>query len=201
MLSRILMIGGVLVLVLPGMASAQQLFDFDGQTQVPALVGDPLSMVSIVRDPAPGTTPLPLDFANFEYTLVVTGLTYDGGVNPQSYSGGTIVLYEDAGTPADPNNPATYSDGTAILSGDVTTLTRIMFTGTLGSANGTVDWTGGTEIGSFAPSDRVGWTFVSGINVLNALAGYDEAWDGKVEPVGPVVETHHESFGETKRRF
>ena len=35
----------------------------------------------------------------------------------------------------------------------------------------------------------LGWSFLSGVNPSSAEPGFDEMWDGKVEPQGPIVET------------
>ena len=182
-------------------ASAQQLFDFLGQADVPDAVGGTLSMYSIMPEVSPPIEPpLPLDFDNFQYTLVVTGLTLDADGAVQTYSGGSIAIYEDAGTAADYANSATFTDGTAILTGDVTLLTRQMFTATIGTVSGNVDWTGGTEVNEFAPADQLGWTFLSGISARseNTEPGFDEQWDGKVEPQGPIVNTTPTTWGSFK---
>lgn len=203
MKTRILAMTLALLVAMPTLALAQQLFDFLGQANVPTMVGQNLTLYSVVRDPAPATTPLPLDFVNFEYTLVITDLRLDVDGVPQLYSGGTLTLYEDAGTAADYTSPATFADGTAILVGTVNSVSRQMYTATLGSATGTVDWTGGTEIDAFAPADRVNWPLVVGISArsTDVLPGYDEAWDGKVEPREPVVPTQDRSWGELKSRY
>ena len=189
----------VLVTTLPVAAQAQQLFDFLGQTILPAGVGGTLTMYSVMNDPAPATTPIPLDFANFEYTLVVTDLVLDVDGNPQQYSGGAIVIYEDAMTAADYAFPATFTDGTAILVGVVTSLDRTMFTSTLGSVLGSVDWVGGTRLGDIAAEDQFDWPFFSGVNGMasQVVDGYDEAWDGKVEPVA----AENMSWGDVKRVY
>lgn len=196
-----LLLLGLLLVAVP--ASAQQLFDFLGQTVVPDNVGEVLNMDSILRDPAPGTTPIPLDFANFEYTLVVANLVMDSDGSPQTYSNGTIVIYEDAGTAADYANPATFSDGTVFLSGVITTLNRTMYTSTLGSAAGWVDWTGGAHLDDIAPVDQIGWPFLTGISarVDNVEDGYDEQWDGKCEPEEPIVDTEDISWGSVKAQM
>ncbi|RKX28342.1 MAG: hypothetical protein DRP71_17485 [Verrucomicrobia bacterium] len=197
-----LLVLALLLMAVP--ASAQQLFDFLGQTVVPGNVGGMLNMDSIMRDPAPGTTPIPLDFANYEYTLVVMNLTLDSGdgtsASPQNYSGGMLVIYEDNGTAADYANPATFHDGTAILIGNLTTLNRTMFTATLGSAAGWVDWTGGTRLDDIAPVDQLGWPFLTGISArdTNVEPGYTEQWDGKCEPEEPIVDTEDISWGSVK---
>lgn len=186
-------------LALAAPASAQQLFDFNGQTNVPAAIGDDLTMFSVVFDPAPGTTPIPLDFGSYEYTLVITGLNLDSVSGIQSfYSGGAIAIYEDAATAADYTAPGSFTDGTAILTGTFTNLTRTKFTATLGSVNGFVDWTGGTRLNDIAPEDQDQWPFLSGINANFAEAGYDEEWDGKVEPSDIIVDNEIRSFGSVK---
>ena len=73
--------------------------------------------------------------------------------------------------------------------------------GTIGTVSGTVDWTGGTRLNEIAPADQSGWAILSGTNGNNALPGYDDAWDGKVEPESPVVANERTSLGTLKSRF
>jgi hypothetical protein len=204
---RKLLAGTLMTLVLfalPMAAGAQQLFDFNGQALLPGSVGGALTMYSEVFDPAPATTPLPLDFADYQYTLVIEGLTLDSDSGiAQTYSGGTLTLYQDAGTAADYANPATFTDGEALLIGTFTTLTRTAFPGMPVGINGTVDWTGGTHLDDFAPSDQTNWSFLSGASsaVNDVEPGYDENWDGKVEPKHEVVPNTAASFGAVKALF
>ncbi len=197
-----LLLLALLLMAVP--ASAQQLFDFLGQTVVPDDIGGFLNMDSVIRDPAPGTTPIPLDFANFEFTLVVTNLNLVSGDgspgDPQQYVNGTLVIYEDNTTAADFANPATFSDGTAILVGTINTLNRTMYTATLGSAAGWVDWNGGTRLDDIAPGDQLGWPFLTGISARaeNVEPGYNEEWDGKCEPEDPIVDVTPMSWGSVK---
>ncbi len=188
---------------LPLAVQAQQLFDFNGQAVLPAGTGGVLTMHSIVYDAAPATTPIPLDFANYEFTIVVENLILDVDGNPQAYSGGTVTLYQDAGTAADFGTLATFTDGTAILIGTITTLNRILFTSTLGSVLGSVDWTGGTRLDDIAPWDQDSWAFLSGLTnrADSVVAGFDEAWDGKIEPSEPIVDGESSSWGSVKALF
>ena len=192
-----------LLVASPLTAQAQQIFDFLGQTMLPGGVGGTLTMNSVVNDPAPAETPIPLDFGAYQYTLVVSGLVLDVDGSPQSYSGGTIAIYEDAATAADYANSATFTDGTVVLSGVITTLTRTMFTSTLGSVLGAVDWTGGSLFGLLSPLDTVGWPFFSGVNAMASQVtnGYDEVWDGKVEPTDIIVGNEAMNWGELKKQF
>lgn len=184
---------------LPLAASAQQKIDFSGQAMLSA--GGAVDMYAVVLDADPIALPLPLDFANHQYTLVFRGFTAgppSGTSTP--YGGGTVVLYEDAATPASFANPASFMDGTAILASGAAVFTRTVFTATLGTLDGTLDWTGGTRIGDLHPADRLGWDLSSGLNSMASQVepGYDEAWDGTVEPAGEVVDTDRESFGTLK---
>lgn len=189
----------------PTSASAQQWFDFNGQALLPAAVGQDLTLYAVINNNGIIDTPLPLDFANFEYTLVVTGLTLvtDLGGGGQTYGGGEIAIYEDASTAADYTSPASFSDGTALLSGDLTSLNRSLFLSGTGAAGGTVNWTGGANLDDLAPADRLGWAFLSGISNRSTVTepGYDENWDGKVEPTVPVVSSQVESWSSMKAQF
>jgi hypothetical protein len=57
----------------PALAQVQ-LFYFNGQALLPAGVGGNLTMYSIVVNGDQVDTPIPLDFDNYQYTLVVTDL-------------------------------------------------------------------------------------------------------------------------------
>jgi hypothetical protein len=91
-----------------------------------------------------------------------------------------------------------------VLSGTIINLTRtIMFpiSGT-GSASGTLDWTGGSLLNEMAPVDQIGWSFLSGISGGSTVEpGYDETWDGKVEPLDEIVPTEQTSIGRVKSRY
>ena len=203
-MKKLLLIMALVVAVgAPGLASAQQWFDFNGQTLLPAVVGDALTSYTVVNNNGIIATPLPLDFDNFQYTIVITGLIMDidnGDLGGKTFSGGTITLYEDNTTLADYTNPATFVDGVALLTGTFQIFNRIMFSSSSGSGNGTVDWTGGTRLGEFAPADQLNWTFVGAISNRSSVTqpGYDENWDGKVEPIEPVVSGESKSVGQLK---
>ena len=183
----------------PTAASAQQFFDFFGQAVVPTNLGETLTLRAVVLDGAPAIeTPLPLDFANFEYTIVLEGVVYDalsGGA--QLFSGGTIALYEDAGTAADYADPSSFTDGTALLSGEVVSLSRSQLLNQF-SVVGTINWTAGANIDDLAPPDRLDWGLFSGVDTSTADPGYSETWDGKVEPRDPVVGTESASWSDLK---
>ncbi len=191
------------VVALPLAASAQQLFDFNGQAVLPGGVGGALTMYSQVFDASPATTPIPLDFADYEFTLVVTDLVLDADGFTQHYSGGTVTLYQDDLTAADFGNLPTFTDGTAILVGTITALSRTLFPTGIGSVTGSVDWSGGTRLDDIAPQDQTDWGFFSGTNngVNQTLPGFDEQWDGKIEPREPIVDDAAMSFGSVKALF
>lgn len=208
MKARVLFLAIVmLTFLLPGAVLAQQFFDYVGMTMLPAAEGEAATMYATVGDPAPATTPLPLDFANYEYTIVVTDLTLVSDAFPELYAGGTITLYQDDATVADYAAPGTFTDGEALLVGTVTLdlfhMADVMPGNLTGSGTGNVDWTGGTHLNDFAPEDQTGWTFVVASNSGSGLLeeGYDEVWDGKVEPDGTIVDTDKASWDEVKGRW
>ena len=78
-----------------------------------------------------------------------------------------------------------------------------MFTSTLGTVSGNLDWYGGSRLDEIAPDDQQNWAFLSGVNARaeNVEPGYNEQWDGKVEPQGPIVDTENVSWGSLKAMF
>lgn len=184
-------------------ASAVQMFDFDAQALMPAGVGGSATVYGKIVNGGAVATPLPLDFANYGYTIVVTGLVQDTAGATSLFSGGTVAIYQDAATAADWANPATFTDGTAILTGSLVTFQRTMLTGTLGSGAGTVDWTGGTRLAELSPADQTGWPFLTAVSraASQVQPGYSERWDGKVEPTGDVVATESASWSDLKASF
>ena len=210
MKKRLLLLTIVLTAVaLPGAATAQQLFDYLGMALLPAAEGGSLTMYGIIRDGAPATTtPIPLDFANFEYTLVVTDLVLVTDAYPEVYANGTIAIYRDGMTLADYAASGSFYDGSIILSGVVTTLSVYHYsdlapTLTGGYGTGLVDWTGGANLSDIAPDDQDAWVFWTATNSGSSLLepGYDEVWDGKVEPESPVVSTENLSWDAIKAMF
>lgn len=184
-------------------ALATQLFDFDAQALMPAGVGGTATVFGRIVNGSAVTPPLPLDFAGHEYTIAVTGLVQltDGTVS--QFAGGAVAIYEDAATTANYADPSTFTDGTAILTGSLGSFQRTMFTGTLGSGVGSVDWTGGTLLDLLAPADRLGWPFLTAISraTLQVQPGYSERWDGKVEPQQDVVPTAAQSWSGVKAGY
>ncbi|MEN8006268.1 MAG: hypothetical protein ABFS42_04600 [Candidatus Krumholzibacteriota bacterium] len=186
-----------------GSATAVQMFDFDAQAILPTTVGSAAEAYGIIVNGDAVDTPLPLDFANFEYTIVVTGLILDSTGSTSIFSGGTVVIYEDDATAADWAVPAGFSDGVAILSGTLATFQHTMLLATVGSGQGYVDWTGGTRLNELAPADQTGWPFLTTVSraATQVEPGYTEKWDGKVEPTEDVVATEVQSWSNLKVLF
>lgn len=184
-------------------ARAAQLFDFDAQALMPANVGGPATVLGRIVNGSAVTAPLPLDFANHEYTIVVTGLVQLTAGSVSQFAGGAVAIYEDAATAADFADPSTFTDGTAILTGSLGAFERTMFTTTIGSGVGAVDWTGGTLLGMLAPADQLGWPFLTAVSrsPLQVQPGYSERWDGKVEPQQDVVPTAAQSWSGVKAGY
>jgi len=202
----------LLLIAAPQFAQAQttQAFDFLGQANVPGAVGGSLSMYSVIQEgSAIIVPPLPLDLVNFDYTVVITDLVLDVDGAFQTYSGGTVTIYEIANGAADYANLSTFTTGTAVLIGNVTSMSRSDVTMTLPpfmrtiTMNGDIDWTGGTMVIMLAPADQVGWgLFASGNrNPDDVEAGFDEQWDGKIELPYEVVPAGNQSIGSLKAGY
>lgn len=191
------------LIALAGPAAAVQFFDFDAQAILPTNVGSAAEAYGIIVNGDAVDTPLPLDFANFEYTVVVTGLVLDSSGTTSLFSNGTVVIYEDASTPADWTNTASFSDGIVVLSGTLTTFQHTMLLTTVGSGQGYVDWTGGTRLNDLAPADQTGWPILTGISrsATQVEPGYTEKWDGKIEPTEEVVATEAQTWSGLKALF
>lgn len=190
------------IVAAPGLSSAQQLFDYNGQAIVPGAGGGSATAYLPIDEAGVIDTPLALDFANYDYTIVVvTGISSVVGGTTE-FLPGTITIYEDNATVADYGDPSTFTDGTVILSGSIYDFSITFLLSTLGSGLGSVDWTGGTRIDEFAPADRTGWAFVVTASTRSTVLvpGYDQNWDGKVEPLEPVVDTEESSISEMKTR-
>lgn len=191
------------LIALASPAAAVQLFDFDAQAIVPTTIGDTAEMYGIIINGNAVDTPLPLDFTNFEYTVVVTNLVLDSAGSSSVFSNGTVVVYEDNTTVADWTDTSTFTDGTAILSGTMASFQHTMFTSTLGSGQGLVDWTGGTRLNDLAPADQLAWPFLTSVSsaATQVEPGYTEQWDGKVEPTEDVVANDSQSWSGIKALF
>jgi hypothetical protein len=184
-------------------ASAVQMFDFDAQAVMPAGTGSAATVYGRIVNGAAVATPLPLDFAQYEYTIVVTGLIQDTTGATSLFSGGVVAIYQDDATAAVWATPSTFSDGTVVLSGTLAAFQRTMLTATLGSGAGLVDWTGGTMLNQLAPADQTGWPFLTAVSraVSQVQPGFSERWDGKVEPREEVVSSEQRSWSELKAAF
>jgi hypothetical protein len=184
-------------------ASAVQMFDFDAQAIMPVSAGSAATVYGRIVNGVAVATPLPLDFANYEYTIVVTGLMRDTVGTSSLFSGGSVAIYQDAATASVWTSPSTFSDGIVVLSGTLATFERTMLTSTLGSGAGVVDWTGGTMLDMLAPADQLDWRFLTSVSRATSQVqpGFNERWDGKVEPRSDVVSTQQRSWSELKAAF
>ena len=196
------MAGAALLLGTQAMAADPPNFDFNGYAQVASAVGQPLVVRTLLTNNGVVPTPIPLDFVNFEHTLVIQGtLTSVVGI-AQHHAGALIAIYSDArvgGTAASYASPATFTDGTLILSGTFDDLIRTTFTPNLGNFSGDVTFSGGTRLGEMSPVD--GWPCGGGWSrsVTGIPAGYQENWDGKIDLSTVAVEPR--SWGSVKQLF
>jgi len=184
---------GALMLSSSAQAADPPIFDFNGYaTGVSDVISSTLTMRSILTNNGVIPTPIPMDFMNNQFTLVISNATLASimGV-ARNYTGATIAIYEDpisGGTAANYASPSTFTDGTAILTGVFNgTLVRNRFTATLGNFVGAVNFTGGTRLAEISNRTN-GWPCAGGWSrtISGIPAGYDENWDGKLDlaPVG-----------------
>lgn len=161
-------------------------------------------------------TPLVSDQTTNEYTYVITGLTQTGiasypGFSVVTYGPGTVTIYEDSrntGTafdygenPPNATAPSTFNDGTAIMVGTLTDFTIVVASDGTGSFDGTLEVTGGTQIGNFPVNQRTGWTFAGGTeNSLQVPPGYIHQIDGQAFLNKPVP-TIRSSWGRLKASY
>ena len=201
----------LLLIATPQFAQAQtQAFDFLGQADLPDAVGGTLSMYSVIQEGSGIIVPpIPLDFANYDYTVVITDLVLDVDGTVQSYSSGIVTIYEIANGSADYANLGTFTAGTAIMIGDLNSMSRSDVTQSFPpfhraiTINGELDWTAGTRVDDLAPEDQVGWgLFGSGnVNPDDVEPGFDEQWDGKIELDRLVVPALRTTIGGLKAGF
>ena len=184
-------------------AGAVQLFDFDAQAILPATVPGTATVYGVIVNGAAVDAPIPLDFANHQYTIVIGLIRETDGTTSTFTHGDGVFIYEDAATAADWSDPASFTDGAVILSGVLGTLQHTMATATLGSAAGYVDWTGGTRLNDLAPADQSGWPFLTAVSraASQVQPGFTEQWDGKLEPTGDVVATEAQSWAGVKALY
>jgi len=167
----------VILAVVP--ASGQVEFTFEGFAVMSPgidLTGATLSVYGIANPPASTPTPLPLDFANNQYTIsvndmLVTGFVQDLGnaTKDFDFTGGVLSIFEDAiatGTSADYANQASFTDGDMIVQASVDAgwemhLDNPIGFGYSGAGIGTCDINGGSSLGDLQtygyPLDN--WTF------------------------------------------
>ncbi len=203
MKSLMIMTIAACALALTGPATATQLFDFDAQAVVPGTIGDSAEVYGVIVNGNAVDTPLPLDFGNYQYTIVITGLVLDDNGGASVFSGGSIAIYADAGTAADYTSTASFTDGTAILSGTVTSFVHNVLIGSIGSGQGYVDWTGGSRLNELAPADQLNWPLLTSTNSSASYVepGFTHLFDGKVEPSEEVVASENSSLSAVKALF
>ena len=190
-----------LVLALPAFAGG--VLDFLGQADLPpGVFNGTLVVVGVVNDPSPLTTPMPLDFANHDYTICIQdGQMATSSATVQTYVGATVWLVEDASNNSDYTNPAGFCDGTVILSGFIDSFQRTKLLTTIYNVSGAVTWDGGTRLAEIAMAERSGWGFFCTANTASPhAANMDEVWDGKIERDGGVG-AQSTSFGAVKALY
>ena len=191
---RMKVLAAVIALVALGMAPGAQAadpanFDFNGYAIVPTTIGGTLTMRSVLTNNGVVPTPIPLDFVNYQHTLVVVGTLASTAGIVQYYNPATIEIWSDpkvGGTAAAYAVPATFTDGTLILAG--------VFGGNLQRGTlvhnfvGSVNFASGSRLGDLLTPNS--WPLAGSWNrvVSGIPSGYHEMWDGKIDPAPVAVE-------------
>ena len=161
---------------------------------------------------------LTFDYGSYEYTFslqnvctaMVDSLSIPG-LYIWSFVGGTVDIYEDAGTARDyginpPNAtaPSTFEDGTLVLGGDFTMMMLVWnsITGA-GSLEGTMDLNRGSQLGNIPMEQRTGWTLAALRDIqfpITTPEGYFWQIDGYLEISDPIP-TEKTSWGQLKQQY
>jgi hypothetical protein len=178
-------------------------FDFYGCMQsIPTSNGQPFKMVGFLTNNGVVPTPIPFNWVGEEHTVVIEA-TFDSqsGIT-QSFTGATVKIFTDVGpvTAADYANQATFSDFDLVLSGVINNFQRLVFTPSISSYSGQVDWTGGSRLGELG-ANTTGYGIGGGGNTNsgNIPSGYVDCWDGKIDQ--PVVAVEEETWGGVKELY
>ena len=191
-------------------------FDYE-PTKVGPAFGDPGNTYEVLATVPQLGAPLVFNLGANQYTVVITGLTSVakmplGTYDVITYVGGSVNVYEDAiggGTaanygvnPVNATAPATFVDGTNILVGTLSSFQVVYDNATrTGSFEGTLTFTGGSQIGNFPTNQRSGWTFagVTGNSPITPT-GYLHQVDGSIYLDNPVA-TQVTTWGGIKAQF
>lgn len=191
-------------------------FDYE-PTKVGPAFGDPGNTYEVLATVPQLGAPLVFNLGANQYTVVITGLTSVakmplGTYDVITYVGGSVNVYEDAiggGTaanygvnPVNATAPATFVDGTNILVGTLSSFQVVYDNATrTGSFEGTLTFTGGSQIGNFPTNQRSGWTFagVTGNSPITPT-GYLHQVDGSIYLDNPVA-TQVTTWGGIKAQY
>lgn len=176
-LAPVLALVAALATVAPAMAASEIIFyGYAKYTPVVDAVGSTMDVYALA---APGSVapPLAFDWTNYEYTILVGGMTvatYVANSVPvgpylldrktSTFTGGIVQIYQDAkvgGTHASFAAPATFVDGTLILTAAVDDgFSALLTDGPIlhdgifvGSGSGTCDFNGGSRLGELVTAE------------------------------------------------
>jgi hypothetical protein len=202
-MKRLVMIALALMVAVPAVGQVE--FTFEGfavYDPAPDQVGAMLTVYGIANPAVSVPTPVPVDFDNFQYTVVLDGMVVDTfahdmvlGTKDYTFNGGTLGIFEDSiatGTAADyAAAPGTFVDGTQLIAATVDDgwqmhLDDPFAMGTYSGAGiGTCDIVGGADYAML-----VDWGWELNDWVL-AGTGISEPW----WPFITVPDGYHHVFG------
>ncbi len=174
---------------------------------------------------APGSIapPIAVDYANYEYTAWVSGMTiatYSNSLSwrkSSTFNGGILRIYADAkagGTAADFLNPSTFTDGSLILVASVDNgFSSILTDGPtirdgifVGSGSGTCDFNDGSRLGDLVAAEYylTNWFFggtpISDPNPT-VPAGFHRVFDLKLVSPNDPTSIEPNTWGGIKRLY
>lgn len=226
-LAPVLALFAALTAAVPAMAASEIIFyGYANYTPVTDAVG---STVDVYGLAAPGSVapPVALDWANYEYTIEVSGMTvatyvvdsvpigpYTLDRKTTTFTGGVIRIYEDAkagGTPASYAAPASFVDGTLILVAAVDDGFSALLTDGptvhdgifVGSGSGTCDFNGGSRLGDLVAAEYYlnDW-FFGGVPISDPSptvpAGFDRTFNVKIVSPNDPTSLETGSWGGVK---
>lgn len=201
---KVLVVLSTLALIVPVSGGAQDdpvQFEIYGYSYFtpPEEVGTVVTVVGQLEAPVGFSYPIPVDFANNEYTFYIQTTITDVQAGPftttYTYADADFFIYEDPSKNADyginpPNStsPSTFLDGVLILQGTLSNITRLDYNAGFPEPTVVADctFTGGSLYDQLFQANN--WTFHGGLSStsMGIPEGYQRDWATKIVFSGPL---------------
>lgn len=214
-----------LLAAVPALGQAEFTFEgFAAYVPTAEMVGTSMTVYGIANAPVSAPTPVPTDFNNFQYTIMIgpmvsTAYAFNMGLANKHwvFGPGMLAIFEDpiaGGTAADYANPATFTDGVMIVQAAIDPgwfmdLDNPIGFGYSGAGIGTCDIVGGSQ---YAFLDMLNynlnnWTFAgTGIAepwppFISVPPGYEHVFGSKVIFNTEPTANENLSWGQVKSLY